>query len=138
MQYTEIFCALKIGNFQLKIFDIFLIFAQNIDCGYSLMSTHNLCFGAKIRIIGIPMYTQFCYIKVGFKGVYITRTCFHDVIIQLYCLHSRRASHIVFYCMQFSENQKAIKIGVTWKINLKIKDCENFIIIHKGWVNQNL
>ena len=35
MQYTEIFCALKIGNFQLKMFDIFLIFAQNIDCGYS-------------------------------------------------------------------------------------------------------
>ena len=31
-----------------------LIFAQNIDCGYSeavLKSTHNLCFGVKI---GIP------------------------------------------------------------------------------------
>ena len=27
--------------------DIFHIFAQNIDCGY--MSTHNLCFRAKIR-----------------------------------------------------------------------------------------
>ena len=24
------------GNFQLKKFDIFLIFAQNIDCGYTL------------------------------------------------------------------------------------------------------
>ena len=36
MQYTEIFCALKIENFQLKNFDIFLIFAQNIDCGYTL------------------------------------------------------------------------------------------------------
>ena len=36
MQYTEIFYALKIGNFQLKIFDIFLIFAQNIDYGYTL------------------------------------------------------------------------------------------------------
>ena len=33
MQYTEIFLALKIENFQLQIFDIFLIFAQNIDCG---------------------------------------------------------------------------------------------------------
>ena len=30
------FLALKIENFQLKSFDIFLIFAQNIDCGYSL------------------------------------------------------------------------------------------------------
>ena len=36
MQYTEIFLALKIENFQLKIFDIFLIFAQNIDSGYTL------------------------------------------------------------------------------------------------------
>ena len=24
---------------------------------------------------------HFHYIKVGFKGVYITRTCFHDVLI---------------------------------------------------------
>ena len=36
MQYTEIILALKIENFQLKTFDIFLIFAQNIDCGYTL------------------------------------------------------------------------------------------------------
>ena len=53
------FLALKIENFQLKIFDIFLIFAQNIDCGYTLEQPR--------------------YIKVGFKGVYITRTCFPDV-----------------------------------------------------------
>ena len=25
-----------------------------------------------------PCIPQFCYIKVGFKGVYITRTCFLD------------------------------------------------------------
>ena len=36
MQFTEIFLALKIENFQLKNFDISLIFAQNIDCGYTL------------------------------------------------------------------------------------------------------
>ena len=36
MQYTEIFLALKIENFKLKNFDIFLIFAQNINCGYTL------------------------------------------------------------------------------------------------------
>ena len=36
MQYTEIFYCLKIENFQLKNFDIFLIFAQNIDCGHTL------------------------------------------------------------------------------------------------------
>ena len=39
------------------------------------MSTHNLCFGAKIRKIGI---TQFCCIKVGYEGVYISQTCFPD------------------------------------------------------------
>ena len=36
MQYTEIFLAIKNENFQQKHFDIFLIFAQNIDCGYTL------------------------------------------------------------------------------------------------------
>ena len=30
------FLALKIENFQMKIFDIFVIFAQNIDCVYTL------------------------------------------------------------------------------------------------------
>ena len=36
MQYTEIFKVVKNENFQQKIFAIFLIFAQNIDCGYTL------------------------------------------------------------------------------------------------------
>ena len=40
-----------------------------------LTSTHNLCFGAKIRKIGIP---QICYIKVGYKGGFITQTCYPD------------------------------------------------------------
>ena len=31
MQYTGIFEVVKIESFQSKIFDIFLIFAQNID-----------------------------------------------------------------------------------------------------------
>ena len=34
MQYTPTFHGCKNDNFQMKIFDIFLIFAQNIDCGY--------------------------------------------------------------------------------------------------------
>ena len=42
------------------------------------MSTHNLCFGAKIRKKVCPCQPQFCYINVGFKGVYFTRTCFPD------------------------------------------------------------
>ena len=36
MQHSAIFHARKIDNFHLKIFDYFLIFAQNIDCWYRL------------------------------------------------------------------------------------------------------
>ena len=43
------------------------------------MSTHNLCFGAEIRKIGIPQHTPvLLYIKVGYEGVFISRTCFPD------------------------------------------------------------
>ena len=63
---------------------IFLIFAQNMDCGYTLepvlTSTHDLCFRAKIRKkMNTPVKPQFYYIKVGCKGVYITQTCYPDV-----------------------------------------------------------
>ena len=52
---------------------IFLIFAQNIDCGYTigeavLTSTHNLCFGVKIRKIGIPLHTPVLLYKSGVQG----------------------------------------------------------------------
>ena len=43
------------------------------------MSTHNLCFGAKIRKKVYPCKPQFYCIKVGIKGVFIARTCFPDV-----------------------------------------------------------
>ena len=36
MQYTAIFHGCKNVHFQMKNCDIFLIFAQNIDCGYTL------------------------------------------------------------------------------------------------------
>ena len=45
------------------------------------MSTHNLCFRAKRRKNVFSCTPQFYYIKVGCKGVYITRTCFHAVLI---------------------------------------------------------
>ena len=57
VQYTAIFHGFKNDNFQMKSFDIFFILVQNIDCGYNeavLTSTHNLCFGVKIRKIYIP------------------------------------------------------------------------------------
>ena len=56
VQYTAIFHGRKNDNFQMKNCDIFLIFAQNIDRGYTLelseavpTSTNDLCFRAKIR-----------------------------------------------------------------------------------------
>ena len=33
-----------------------------------LMSTHNLCFGAKIRKIGIPLHTPVFLYKSGVQG----------------------------------------------------------------------
>ena len=70
MQYTEIFIAIKNEIFQQKKCDIFLIFAHNIDCGYLLAevvltSTHNLCFGAKLGKIGIPLHTPVLLYKSG-------------------------------------------------------------------------
>ena len=40
MLFTAIFHDCKNGNFQMKNFDIFLIFAQNIDHGYMLEPPH--------------------------------------------------------------------------------------------------
>ena len=41
------------------------------------MSTHNLCFRAKIRKNVYPCTLQF-YFTTGCKGVFVTRTCFRD------------------------------------------------------------
>ena len=55
MLYTAIFHGCKNDVFQMKKSDIFHIFAQNIDRGYTLESTHDQCFRAKIRK---TMYTH--------------------------------------------------------------------------------
>ena len=52
IQYAAIFKCCNNDNFPMKNDNNFLIFAQNIDRGYSeavLTSTHDLCFKAKIR-----------------------------------------------------------------------------------------
>ena len=69
MQYTDIFKVVKNENFQYKFCFIFLIFAQNINCGYTLEPPRRggsneypqYMFGAKIRKIGIvtPAYPSF-------------------------------------------------------------------------------
>ena len=89
MQYTAIFHGCKNVNFQMKDYSIFLFFcSKTLIVGTHsnrlieavLMSTHNLCFRAKIREKNnvYPCTPQFYYIKVGCKGVFITRTRFHD------------------------------------------------------------
>ena len=44
-----------------------------------LTSTHNLCFGSKIRKIGIPLQTPVLLYESGVQGVYMSRT-FPDVL----------------------------------------------------------
>ena len=56
----------------MKNCDIFLIFAQNIDRGYTLepphTSTHDLCFGAKIGREKNNLQTQVLLYKWGVMG----------------------------------------------------------------------
>ena len=64
--------------------DNFLIFAQNIDCGYTIepprrggSNEYPQCmFWIKNKVY--PCTPQFFNIKVGFKGLYITRTCYPE------------------------------------------------------------
>ena len=58
MLYTKTLSAIKNEILIRKKNDIFSIFVQNIDCGYTLKppvltSTHNLCFG--LKKIAIPL-----------------------------------------------------------------------------------
>ena len=66
------FSALKIENFIGKVFNNFDLFAQNIDCRYTLEPPNEYpqsMFWSKIRKIGIPMQTPvFFYILVGSRG----------------------------------------------------------------------
>ena len=75
MPYTEIFEVVKNENFQLKIFDIFLSFAQNIDCGYTLELPRrggsneypqSMFWIKKKKNRYTPAYPSFCLYKSGF------------------------------------------------------------------------
>ena len=86
---------------------MFLIFAQNIDCGYSLEPPRRggsneypqyMFWSKNKKNRYTPAYSSFaiCNIKVGFKGVYITWTYFRDVwmvtflaeLLMVYVFHS--------------------------------------------------
>ena len=69
----QIFLSFKIENFQPKKFDIFLIFAQNIDCGYTLEPPcrggsneyPQSMFWSKSKKIGIPLQIPGLLYKSG-------------------------------------------------------------------------
>ena len=67
------FLVVKMKIFTGKFFDIFLIFAQIIDCGWAVLTnTHNLCFGSyKTNRYNPTNPCFFFYLKMGFKGVFI-------------------------------------------------------------------
>ena len=50
----------------MKNCDIFLVFAQNIDCGYPLEPPQ--CFKAKMRKMYIPVNPSFTIRKWGVRG----------------------------------------------------------------------
>ena len=73
--------------FSRKFSIFFLIFAQNIDCGYTLEPPRqggsneypqSMFWSKNKKNTYTPAYPSFCYIKVGFEGVNYTRTCFPD------------------------------------------------------------
>ena len=71
----QYFTAVKMFIFMCIFFSLFSL-KTLIEA--VLTSTHDLCFGAKIRKNVYPCKPQFYYIKVGCKGVFVTRTCFRD------------------------------------------------------------
>ena len=77
----QYFTAVKMFIFRRNFLIFFLFLLKTLIVGSEavLTSTHNQCFGAKIRKIVYPCKPQFYYIKVGCKGVFVTRTCFRDV-----------------------------------------------------------
>ena len=70
----------KTEIFQIKTFDIFLISAQNLDCGYSLEPPQrggsneypqSMFLSRNKKNNVYPCKPQFYYLKVGFNGVKI-------------------------------------------------------------------
>ena len=55
-------------NILLEKIDISNIFSQNIDCEAVLARINNLCFGAKIRKVGIPVPSPILLYKSGVQG----------------------------------------------------------------------
>ena len=82
-KYIENFTSKK-GTFSDKNSDVFHIFAQNIDCGYSLESPRSMFFSKKKKKKKKkknhvkPCKPQFYYIKVDLRGSKLYRRVFCD------------------------------------------------------------
>ena len=70
MQYTEIFQVVKIENFHQKENNIFLIFAQNIGCGYTLEPPQPMFWSKNKKNRYTPVNLSFARSKWGMR-VYI-------------------------------------------------------------------
>ena len=85
-KYTENLTS-KNWKFSDKKSDSLYIFAQNIDCGYTLEPPRwggsneypqSMFLSRNKKNNLYPCKPQFYYIKVGFKGVKIIQACFLD------------------------------------------------------------
>ena len=77
MQYTDIFFRRKKKLTREQLI-FFLIFAQNIDCGQFTQYRQSMFWSKNKKNRYTPANPSFT-IKVGFKGVYIARSCYHHV-----------------------------------------------------------
>ena len=104
--YRDFFSAIKIENFISKNSAILNDFAQNIDCGYTLERPRRggsneypqSMFWIKSKKNRYTLVNpSFFYIKVGFKGAYISWTCFPDA-----CLFSRKFRGSLYLNLRFA------------------------------------
>ena len=84
----EFFFICKYLKFHQKIFNIFNIIAQNIDCGYTLGQPHgggsseypqSMFWNKNKKNRYTSAYPSFT-VKIEFEGVYFTRICYSDGI----------------------------------------------------------
>ena len=78
-----------------KNFDIFIFFAQNIDCWYTLEPPRRV---PTIYVLDQKKengYTPVFYLNVGYRGVYMSQTCFPDA----YTVRKSTLCLSVFVCL---------------------------------------
>ena len=101
-----------------------------------LMSTHNLCFRAKIRKKVYPCTPQFYYIKVGCKGVYFTRTGYHDVILPLSKIEPRHEKTVFLFAYAKKKTQISAIVFATqivqflYFLNTKFEASTHIMCLH--------